>query len=169
VVGGAATSGWIWIGMGLVGLGAGRLNYIPWATYNYMADVDEIVTGRRREGVRGRDDLYPQGDAAAAVALVGLLMDAGGFVPKADVQSHGAVLTWFWSWAWHMGDAGLWHVDLARFRLSRATHGVLMGEIEHLRGGGRDPTSETAREVVRGPDRLGIRRLWGNNPVGGKL
>jgi oligogalacturonide transporter len=31
--------------MGLVGLGRGALNYIPWATYNYMADVDEIVTG----------------------------------------------------------------------------------------------------------------------------
>jgi oligogalacturonide transporter len=44
-----ATSGWIWIGMGLVGLGRGALNYIPWATYNYMADVDEIVTGRRRK------------------------------------------------------------------------------------------------------------------------
>jgi oligogalacturonide transporter len=56
-----------------------------------------------------------------------------------------------------------------RFRLSRATHDVLMGEIEHLRGGGRDPTSETAREVVQDLTGWEYARLWGNNPVGGKL
>ena len=34
----------------IAGLGRGALNYIPWSVYNYMPDVDEIVTGRRREG-----------------------------------------------------------------------------------------------------------------------
>ncbi len=34
----------------VAGLGRGALNYIPWSVYNYMPDVDEIVTGRRREG-----------------------------------------------------------------------------------------------------------------------
>ena len=45
-----AGSVWLWLPITLAGLGRGALNYIPWATYNYMADVDEIVTGRRREG-----------------------------------------------------------------------------------------------------------------------
>ena len=36
--------------MVIAGLGRGALNYIPWSVYNYMPDVDEIVTGRRREG-----------------------------------------------------------------------------------------------------------------------
>src|SRR5689334_9752992 len=41
---------WVIALMILAGLGRGALNYIPWSVYNYMADVDEIVTGRRREG-----------------------------------------------------------------------------------------------------------------------
>ena len=44
----------IWVPIMLAGLGRGALNYIPWATYNYMADVDEIVTGQRREGSSGQ-------------------------------------------------------------------------------------------------------------------
>ena len=45
-----ATSALFWVPVVFAGLGRGALNYIPWATYNYMADVDEIVTARRREG-----------------------------------------------------------------------------------------------------------------------
>src|SRR6185369_423242 len=41
---------WIYVPVIVAGLGRGGLNYIPWSLYNYMADVDEIVTGRRREG-----------------------------------------------------------------------------------------------------------------------
>ena len=41
---------WIYVPLIIAGLGRGGLNYIPWNVYNYMADVDEIVTGRRREG-----------------------------------------------------------------------------------------------------------------------
>lgn len=166
-----ATSGWIWIGMGLVGLGRGALNYIPWATYNYMADVDEIVTGRRREGsFAGVMTFIRKATQAAAVALVGLLMDAGGFVPKAEVQSHGAIVTLvlvmgIGTWA----TLGFGIAVSRRFRLSRATHDVLMGEIEHLRGGGREPTSRHARHVVQDLTGWDYERLWGNNPVGGKL
>ncbi len=36
---------WIYVPVLVAGLGRGGLNYIPWNTYNYMADVDEIVTG----------------------------------------------------------------------------------------------------------------------------
>lgn len=42
----------LWLALALIfaGIGRGLLNYIPWNTYNYMPDVDQIVTGRRREG-----------------------------------------------------------------------------------------------------------------------
>lgn len=26
------------------------INYVPWNTYTYIADVDEVITGQRREG-----------------------------------------------------------------------------------------------------------------------
>jgi oligogalacturonide transporter len=34
----------------LFGLGTGGVYYIPWTVYTFLADVDEIYTGRRREG-----------------------------------------------------------------------------------------------------------------------
>src|SRR5262249_54421989 len=40
---------WLLVPVTAAGLGRGGLNYIPWSLYNYMADVDEIVTGKRRE------------------------------------------------------------------------------------------------------------------------
>jgi oligogalacturonide transporter len=109
-----ATSGWIWIGMGLVGLGRGALNYIPWATYNYMADVDEIVTGRRREGAfAGVMTFIRKATQAAAVALVGLLMDWGGFVPRPMCRAMARADRGGGDGAGHMGDAGHGGGDLA--------------------------------------------------------
>lgn len=163
-----AQSGWIWIGVGLAGLGRGALNYIPWATYNYMADIDEIVTGRRREGsFAGVMTFVRKATQAAAVASVGVLMDAGGFVPKAAVQSPQAVMTL----ALVLGIGTLVVLALGalvslRFRLSPQTHAVLMAEIEHLRAGGRTPTSEASRAVVEDLSGWKYEQLWGNNPVG---
>ncbi|MDE1914829.1 MAG: MFS transporter [Sphingomonadales bacterium] len=162
-----AASGWIWVGMGLVGLGRGALNYIPWATYNYMADVDEIVTGRRREGAfAGVMTFIRKATQAAAVAMVGLLMDWGGFAPKAHVQTPGAVLTVVTVMAlgtWAMLCAGV--LVARRFRLSRDTHGVLMAEIEHLRAGHREPLSPESRAIVEDLSGWPYDRLWGNNEV----
>lgn len=162
-----ATSGWIWIGMGLVGLGRGALNYIPWATYNYMADVDEIVTGQRREGAfAGVMTFIRKATQAAAVAFVGLLMDWGGFVPKADVQSPGAVLTVVLVMA--LGSWAMLAMGVAisrRFRLSRATHAVLMAEIEHLRAGHTQPISPESRDIVEDLSGWSYDRLWGRREV----
>ena len=52
-----------------------------------------------------------------------------------------------------------------RFRLSRATHDVLMGEIEHLRGGGREPTSPHARDVVQDEELFGDGRRVSHGPT----
>ncbi len=35
----------------IAGLGRGGINYVPWNTYTYIADVDEVITGQRREGI----------------------------------------------------------------------------------------------------------------------
>jgi oligogalacturonide transporter len=162
-----ALSGWIWIGMGLVGMGRGALNYIPWATYNYMADVDEIVTGRRREGAfAGVMTFIRKATQALAVGAVGLLMDWGGFVPKSDTQTSGAILTVVLVMA--LGTWAMLAVGVAisrRFRLSRATHDVLMAEIEHLRAGHRTPTSVRNQAIVEDLSGWRYDQLWGNNGV----
>lgn len=52
-----------------------------------------------------------------------------------------------------------------KFRLSPATHDILMREIEHLRSGARTPTSPVAAEVVEDLSGWRYDQLWGRNPV----
>lgn len=161
-------SPWIWLGIGLAGLGRGALNYIPWATYNYMADIDEIVTGQRREGsFAGVMTFVRKATQAAAVAGVGLLMDAGGFVPKATAQSAEAVHTL--AMVLGIGTVAVLFLGVLvslRFRLGPQTHATLMAEIEHLRAGNRKPSSEESRAVVEDLSGWRYDQLWGNNPLG---
>jgi oligogalacturonide transporter len=162
-----ATSPWIWLPIILVGLGRGALNYIPWATYNYMADVDEIVTGQRREGsFAGVMTFVRKATQAAAVVAVGFIMQAGGFVSGAQAQSHGAILTM--ALLLGVGTVGCLAFGIVisrRFRLSPATHDILMREIEHLRSGATTPSSPAAAMVVEDLSGWRYDQLWGNNPV----
>jgi oligogalacturonide transporter len=103
---------------------------------------------------------------AAAVAGVGFLMQAGGFVSGAPVQSDGAIHTI--ALLLGIGTVGMLGFGIlvsTRFRLSPATHGVLMAEIEHLRSGARTPTSAQAGRIVEDLSGWRYDQLWGNNPV----
>jgi len=152
----------------VAGLGRGGLNYIPWNTYNYMADVDQIVTAQRREGIfAGVMTFVRKASQAGAVMIVGLILQSSGFVSGQAAQSPQTVATIV-----HI----MLYVTIAilvigflislRFRLTRETHGVLMNEIEHLKQGGRAPTSERNREIVERLSGWRYEQLWGNNPVG---
>lgn len=164
-----ATSPLIYTVIGLAGLGRGALNYIPWATYNYMADVDEAVTGMRREGsFAGVMTFIRKATQAAAVAGVGVLMEAGGFVSGQEQQSAQAIQTL----ALILGIGVLTVLALGivvstRFRLDPHTHGILMHEIEHLRGGATTPTSAENGRVVEDLTGWSYDRLWGRNTVAG--
>jgi oligogalacturonide transporter len=161
--GGQAGSALLYIPIVLAGLGRGALNYIPWATYNYMADVDEVMTGRRREGsFAGVMTFVRKAAQAAAVAMVGLVMEAGGFQSRAVTQSVGAIHTLVW-----ILGAGTLVVLVGgvlvslRFRLDAATHDILMHEIEWLRTGATEPSSDAARAVVEDLSGRPYARLWG--------
>ena len=164
-----AASSLFWLPVVFVGLGRGALNYIPWATYNYMADVDEIVTGRRREGAfAGVMTFVRKMSQALAVILVGQVMQASGFVSKAATQSPQAI-------AAIVAVLGIGTLAVlafgvfvaARFRLDPHTHAVLLDEIEHFRGGARSPTDADHARVVEDLSGWRYDRLWGNNPVAG--
>jgi len=164
----SASSALFWVPVVFAGLGRGALNYIPWATYNYMADVDEIVTGRRREGAfAGVMTFIRKVSQAAAIMLVGQVMEASGFVSKATVQSPQAV-------AAIVAVLGIGTLALlafgvivsTRFRLSPATHAVLLDEIERLRGGVRTPDDPARAAIVEDLSGWRYDQLWGNNPVG---
>jgi oligogalacturonide transporter len=107
---------------------------------------------------------------AAAVAGVGFLMEAGGFVSGAQVQSPQAVQTI--AIIMGVGTIGMLIFGIfvsSKFILNPRTHDILMKEIEHLRAGGKTPTSEESRKVVENLSGWSYDRLWGNNPVAGKM
>ena len=157
----------LWVPIVLAGLGRGALNYIPWATYNYMADVDEIVTGRRREGAfAGVMTFVRKMTQSAAVFAVTTIMSWGGFVSGAEVQSDGAINTL--AMVLGIGTvvvlmAGIW--VSTRFRLNSATHDVLMAEIDRLKSGDTTPPTPETRAIVEDLTGWKYEQLWGNNPV----
>lgn len=163
-----ATASLFWLPVVLAGLGRGALNYIPWATYNYMADVDEIVTGKRREGAfAGVMTFVRKVSQAAAVVLVTQLMSAYGFVSSAKTQSPQAI-------AAIVGVLGIGTLAMLgfgvlvslRFRLNPHTHAVLMDEIERFRADpGTTPSSPENRAIVEDLSGWRYEQLWGRNPV----
>lgn len=109
---------------------------------------------------------------SGAVILTGWIIDAGGYVsPKgapgeAVHQSAHAIATIAWLLV-----AGPIIVMLGgliaswRFRLNAQTHDVLMAEIERLRSGEQEPSSDKARGIVEDLSGWRYENLWGKNSV----
>jgi oligogalacturonide transporter len=166
---------WLFVPILLAGLGRGTLNFVPWSVYNYLPDVDEAVTGQRREGIfAGVMTLVRKLAQSAAIICTGWIIDLGGYVsPKggpaeAVQQTPQAIATI--TWLLILGPilvmlAGL--IASWRFRLNAQTHDVLMAEIDHLRAGGQTPTSPEARAIVEDLSGWKYEQLWGKNPVSG--
>jgi oligogalacturonide transporter len=158
----------LWVPILFAGLGRGALNFIPWATYNYMADVDELVTGRRREGAfAGVMTFVRKVTQSAAVAGVTAVMSFGGFVSGSQVQSEQAINTL--ALVLGIGTIAMLIFGVLvslRFRLNAQTHQVLMTEIDRFKAGGTG--TPDAATVAITEDLTGWRhdQLWGRNPLG---
>jgi oligogalacturonide transporter len=162
-----AESWWVYVPVLIAGLGRGGLNYIPWNTYNYMADVDEIVTGRRREGAfAGVMTFVRKATQAAAVMGVGFVLQWGGFVSGSTSQTAGAVQTivLVMSVITLIVLAGGFLVSL-RFRLDRNTHAILMQEIERFKRQAGTEAPAEHRRVVEDLSGWPYDKLWGRNAV----
>jgi oligogalacturonide transporter len=158
-----APTWWIYVPVIVAGLGRGGLNYIPWNTYNYMADVDEIVTGRRREGAfAGVMTFIRKTSQAAAVMGVGLILQSGGFISGSSVQSPEAVRTIMVVMT--LGTLTLLafgFIVSLRFRLNGHSHAVLMNEIRRFKEQSTtEPTAE-ARVIVEDLSGWRYEQLWG--------
>ncbi|WP_294050763.1 MFS transporter [Sphingomonas sp.] len=153
---------WIYPVAMCAGIGRGGLVYIPWNTYNYVADVDEIVSTQRREGIfAGVMTMVRKAVGAGAVMLVGLLLEAGGFRPVAASQPHGAQLAILGALTLCPLLALALGIPIARrFRLNEHSHSVLMAEIARFRAGDRTPPVGEAAAVVGDLTGQPPERLW---------
>lgn len=155
----------------IAGLGRGGINYVPWNIYTYIADVDEAITGQRREGIfAGIMTLTRKASQAGAVILVGLMMQFSGFVSGKSEQlpavSHTILLILC------LGTVAVLSLGFfisLRFKLNLATHGVLRAETEKMRAAGGTvpekilPEARATVEMLAG---MSYDCLWGNNNIG---
>ena len=151
----------------IAGLGRGGLNFIPWNIYNYIADVDEIVTGERREGIFAGVMIFVRKTTmAAAVMAVGLILQAGGLVAGATTQSSTARTTIVVLMA--IGPILLLVMGILismKFKLTKKTHAILMREIARFKSGESTPATAKDKRIVEDLTGWPYERLWGKNNV----
>jgi oligogalacturonide transporter len=160
---GSTNEYWVYALMILAGLGRGALNYIPWSVYNYMPDVDEIVTGRRREGsFAGVMTFLRKLLQTCAVLIVTQIFNFAGLVPNSRTQSPEFVrVVVMVMVAGSLGVLLFGFLVSLRFRLNRETHAVLMEEIERFKTQpGTEPTLES-RAIVEDLSGWKYETLWG--------
>ncbi|QHM75891.1 Inner membrane symporter YicJ [Mixta theicola] len=155
----------------LAGLGRGGINYVPWNIYTYIADVDEVITGQRREGIfAGIMTLTRKASQAGAVMLVGIVLQLSGFVSgqaqQSDTVQHTILLIL------SIGTLCVLAIGFLislRFRLNLQTHSILREETSKMRQAGRpvpERITPEARATVETLAGLPYENLWGNNNIG---
>ncbi|WP_437610792.1 MFS transporter [Erwinia sp. V71] len=155
----------------VAGLGRGGINYVPWNIYTYIADVDEVITGQRREGIfAGIMTLTRKASQAGAVMLVGIVLQLSGFVSgqtsQSETVSHTILLIL------SVGTVGVLTIGFfisLRFRLNLQTHSILREETVKMREAGRtvpEKITPQARATVELLAGIPYDNLWGNNNIG---
>ncbi len=162
---------WLFVPIILAGLGRGTLNFVPWSVYNYLPDVDEAVTGQRREGIfAGVMTLVRKLAQSGAIIVTGWIIGAGGYISPKDhhgqviQQTPEAIHTIVWLLV--AGPIivmllGLW-VSWS-FRLNAKTHAILVHEVERLRAGETEAESPESQAVVEDLTGYKFARLWGRS------
>jgi len=161
---------WLFGPIVLAGLGRGTLNFVPWSVYNYLPDVDEAVTGQRREGIfAGVMTLVRKLAQSLAIIATGWLIDWGGYVsPKSRpageliVQTPEAITTV--TAVMVLGPILMMLLGLFaawRFALNAGSHAVLVREVERLRSGATEAESPDSRRAVEALTGWRYEHLWG--------
>ncbi|MBP7096895.1 MAG: MFS transporter [Spirochaetia bacterium] len=154
----------------LVGAGMSGGAMVPFNNLAFVADADELISARRREGVyAGMMTFVRKTAQAVALFLVGLGLDALGYESGGAAQSRATA----------EGIRAMMVVAPAallafgffasfRFRIDPAAHRVILDSVERLKAGAApeelDPDARAVCEAVTG---LPAARLWRAEPSRG--
>ena len=153
------------------GLGTGGVYYIPWTSYTFMADVDEVVTNRRREGIyAGAMTMAGKLLRASIVSILGFTLAAFGFKEGVSVQPQSAQNAIIGVML--IGCCGLALLGIVfsfKMKLTQDTHKIVIAELERVHGGGKmedvDPEVKKVLEQLTG---VPYENCFGNNNIGYK-
>lgn len=153
------------------GLSTGGIYYIPWTVYTFLADVDEVLTGRRREGIyAGAMTFAGKMVRSVIVFAMGWTLSQFGFVSGQSAQPESAVLAIIGVFS--LGVIGLALIAIyytTQMKLDRENHGILLEEIARVKAGGTlSDIPPHARAVAEELTGWKYEQCWGNNPLGVK-
>ncbi|MFV0574507.1 MAG: MFS transporter [Vibrio sp.] len=153
----------------VAGLARGGMYSIPWNTYTFVADIDEVLTRQRREGIfAGFMSLLRKTCQAMSMFLVGAALEYSGFMSGVKTQPQSAIDTIMIIMVILPFALTLWGIYAAtQFKVDGKTHAVLCNEVARLKQGGK--LEETAPEVqatIEAMTGLPWKKSWGNNDIG---
>lgn len=150
---------------GIYQIGRSILEFTPWNVFPFIPDVDEIVTRQRREGLFAAVMTFSRKTCVAiATFFVGLLLEWGGFVKGAAIQTPQAINTIVYTLVIITSVLLLLALAVAfTFRLNKYTHGILVEEIDRLKNNGskRDVDPKT-KEIVETLTGYPYENVWGD-------
>lgn len=152
----------------LFGIGTGGVYYIPWAVYTFLADIDEIYTGKRREGIyAGAMTLSGKIVRAIIVFAMGAILSFYGFQSKAHVQPESAINAI--AVVFCVGVcllAVLAVIFSSQMKLNKKNHLIVLEEAARIKAGGRlqdiKPENRAVIEELTGHP---YEECWGNNKL----
>ena len=120
------------------GLSTGGVYYIPWTVYTFLADVDEVLTGRRREGIYAGAMTFA-GKLTRSVVVFGMgwTLSQFGFLSGQATQPTSAVhaiVGVFTLGVIGLALGGIYYTT--QMKLDRANHAILLEEIARIKAGG---------------------------------
>lgn len=134
--------------------------------FTFIPDVDEIVTGKRREGsYSGVNSFLDVLFTTIEVLIVGVLLEATGFVKNATTQPQptiDALLALYVIVPIILVTIGI--VVSYKFKLTVENHKILEAEVERLKNGGaKEDVTEEVRTLVEDLTGFKYEQCWGNN------
>lgn len=168
-VNGSTSMALLYLTAGIAGLARGGIYAIPWNNYTFVADVDEILTCSRREGIfAGFMSLLRKASQALSIFLVGVALQLSGFVSGQSHQPGTAITMIVIIMIALPVVLTLWGIWSAfQFKVNSRTHAILNDEVARLkRGGKKDAVSAENRAVIESLTGLPYEQCWGQNTVG---
>ncbi len=153
----------IYIVAALSGVGTSASVFVPWSILPEVTDVDEIITGQRREGVYGGISTFLRKMAGGlALFVLGILLDAIGFAEQAVAQTPETVAGLRLMFALVPTVFILIALYFSfRYGVTEDRHGVLMAEIQRRKAGGSpSEVPPEARQVCETLTGMPYSRLW---------
>ncbi len=148
---------------GVYQVGRCVLEFTPWNVFPFIPDIDEMISGQRREGLFAAVMTFSRKTTVAiATFFVGLLLQSGGFVKGSQVQPQEAINTIVM--LLFVGTVGLLLVALWQaltFHLNKRTHKIFVDELERLKANGlKQHVTPQARTVVEDLTGYAYEQLW---------